>query len=174
MDIGEIFAKKQKRTRTVDGLLDDGLAAERDRLVVDAALAEKQDAWLNRRPEAPVLKDRIRELDEKIAESKVAFTFQAMPRTRWVELTNEYKDENDEIDPEAFGPWLLSESSLDPKMTYQDCVSMWDDWSAGETEQLYIAAFRVNREVRDIPFISAAYDTTENSDSNSTTASPEE
>lgn len=174
MDIGEVFARKQKRTRTVYVLLDDGLAAERDRLVVEAALAEKQDTWLNRRPEAPVLKEQIRVLDTKIAESRVAFKFQAMPRTRWVELTGEHTGEDDELNPETFGPWLLSESSLDPVMTYEQCLAMWDDWSAGETEQLYIAAFRVNREVRDIPFISAAYDSTEISDSNSTTALPEE
>ena len=174
MEIADVFAKKKKRTRTVFVLLDDGLAAERDRLVVEAGLAEKQDTWMNRRPEAPAIKERIGLLDEQIAELRVPFTFAALPRSRWMELMDEFTDDDDELDMEGFGPVLLSESSLDPKMTFEDVVTMWNEWSAAETEQLYIAAYRVNREVRDIPFTSAVYDTTESSDSNSTTAFPEE
>ena len=175
MDIREILAAKRRRTRTVYLLLDDGLASERERLVVEAAVAEKQDKWINRRPEAPALLDRIRELDGQIAESQIPFILGAMPRTRWVELVDEYTDPEDgELVVEAFGPWIIAESSVDPVMSYDDVIEMWETWSAAETEQLSIAAFRVNREVRDIPFTSPDTARIGSSDSNSTTASPEE
>lgn len=174
-DIKDILAAKQRRTRTVYILLDDGLAAERDRLVVAAAVAEKQDAWINRRPEAPALQERIRELDGLIADSQQAFTFQAMPRKRWMELVDEYVDPNDdELMVEGFGPVMISESSFDPVMSVEDVEQMWAEWSTAETELLYIAAWKVNRESRNVPFTAAGIGTTSTTGSNSTTASPEE
>ena len=183
MDVTELMAAKRTRTRTVWILLDDGLITERARLVAEAAVAEKQDAWINRRPEAPALRNRIRELDSEIAGAKVAVVFAAMPRTRWVELVNEHTvhtdgPEDDELDVEQFGPEIIAESWIDDNgntaATLDQVRELWGTWSAAETEQLYIAAYRVNREVRDIPFTSPGTDATGSSDSNSTTASREE
>lgn len=130
---------------------------------------------MNRRPEAPGIKEQIRDLDVEINESRQEFVFGAMPRTRWVELSERFTDpDTEELDVEQFGPYLISESSVDPVMTLDDVNEMWETWSAAETEQFYICAYRVNREVRDIPFISAGIDTTPTSGENSTTADPEE
>lgn len=174
MDIKKILGEKRRRTRTVYILLDDSLATERDQLIIEAGIAERQDAWQNRKPEAPALQERIRDLDVKIAESRVPFVFGAMPRTRWVELDEEFTGDDGELDVEGFGPHLLAESSVDPVMTLEDVAEMWDTWSAAETEQLYIAAYRVNREVRGIPFIDAGTGATPSSGSNSTTSVDEE
>lgn len=180
MDIDAIIAAKKPRIRTAYVLLDDALADERDSLVSEALLAERQDSWLNRRPEAPVLKQRISELDAEIAESKVAFTFMAMGRTEWRDLVAEHTPPDaDDVDPETFGPAMIAESSVDAvtfksNMTLKQATKLWGQWSAAETEALYIAAFRVNREVRDIPFTSVVTETTESSDSSLITASPEE
>lgn len=175
MDIKEILAAKRKRTRTVYVLLDDALAAERDRLIVEASIAERQDEWMSRRPEAPAMKERLRELDDLIAKAQVPFVFQAVPRTRWLELVDDYTDpDDDELMVEGFGPVMIAESSLDPAMTVDDVLAMWDDWSAAETEALYIAAWKVNRETRNIPFTGAGTGTTSTTGSNSTTAPLEE
>lgn len=178
MDAKHLLAAKRRRTRTVYVVLDDEPITERERLVGEAAVAEKQDAWLNRRPEAPAIQDRIRELDVLIAESKVPVVFAAMPRTRWVELWDQYTDADDELDLEGFGPEIIAASWIDddgqPAASLDDVQELWGTWSAAETEQLYIAAFRVNREVRDIPFTSPGIERTGSSDSNSTTASQEE
>ncbi len=180
MDFKELTARKRRRTRTVWVLLDDELVAEKDRLTIEVGVAERQDTWQNRTPEAPAMRARLLELDVLIAEQRVAFVFGAMPRTRWNELVDEFTVEDtngdDELDVEAFGPYLLSESAIDPPMTLDDVADMFtgDNWSPGETEQLYIAAYQVNREVRDIPFISAVTAATANSEQNSTTAPPEE
>lgn len=177
MDFKELTAKKRRRTRTVWVLLDDELVAEKDRLTVEVGVAERQDQWQNRKPEAPAMHARLLELDVLLAEQRVPFVFGAMPRTRWNELVEQFTDpDTDELDVEAFGPYLLSESAIDPPMTLDDVAGMFegDVWSPGETEQLYIAAYRVNREVRDIPFTSAVTGQTANSETNSTTAPPEE
>jgi hypothetical protein len=176
MDYKELTAKKRRRTRTVWVLLDDELVAERDQLVVQVGVAERQDAWQNRRPEAPAMRERILELEIAIAEQRVPFVFGAMPRTRWNELVEEFTDDDDELDVEGFGPYLLSESAIDPVMTLEDVADMFtgDVWSPGETEALYMAAYRVNREIRDVPFTNAVTAATANSEPNSTTALPEE
>lgn len=175
MDIGEILARKQRKTKTVTVLLDDGLAAERDRLVVQVAVAERQDEWESRVPEAPGLRERLREVENLIVESQVPFTFQAMPRTKWNELVDAFTDEDtDELFVEGFGPEIMAASSLDPKMTVDDVLALWDEWSSAETEQLYIAAYKVNREVRDIPFTPAGIEPTPITGSNSTTADQDE
>lgn len=155
-------------------LLDDDLETERERLVTEVSLAERQDAWLNRPPAAPAMHDRLRELDVEIDAARVPFVFQAFGRDLWMELAEDHTDEKGDLDVEAFGPLIIAESAIDPVMTVEQVQRLWKEWSAAETESLYMAAFRVNREVRDIPFISAASDETENSDSNSTTAYPED
>lgn len=172
MDITSLIAAKRPRTQTVWVLPDDELIAERDRLVAAAAVAEKQDQWINRTPEAPALRDRIRELDAAIAEAKIPIVFKAMPRTRWVELVDEYTVDG-ELDVEGFGPEIIAASWADDDVAVEQVRELWNTWSAAETEQLYIAAYRVNRELRDIPFTSPDTAETGTSDSNSTTASPE-
>jgi len=180
MNIADVIAAKRPRTTTVWMLLDDALAAERDRLLKDLSLAERQDTWINRRPIAPGMRERLVELDQLIHDARVPFTFKAMGRSRWVELVEEFTDDKTgELDIEGFGPLMLSESSVDPEtggqwMTADDVKTLWKEWSAAETEELYIACFRLNREVRDIPFIGAVTDETANSDSNSITADPED
>jgi len=180
MDLRQLLKEKRKRTRTVYVMLDDGLITERDRLVNEHLIAVKQDQWANRPEEAPGLRDQIREVEALIEKSRIPVTFQAMPRTRWTELIDAYTldDGTGEIDVEGFGPeiiaasWVNGDGNLATKI--EDVREMWGTWSAAETEQLYIAAYRVNREIRDIPFTSPDIDETQSSDLNSTTAPPEE
>ena len=176
MDIDEILKRKQPRTRTVKVLLDDSLHQQRDKLVYQIKRAEIEEAatggdWST---ELPAMRDRLSDLDVEINDQTVPFTFKAIPRPEWDALIEEHIKDPDEDVSDEFMRDVISQSSVDPEMSLKDVEKLWAKWGSGETDQLYLTAFRANREVRDIPFTEADTSPTSSIGSNSTTSDHEE
>lgn len=174
MDIDEILKRKQPRTRTVKVLLDDSLQLDRDRLVYAIKRAEIEEAatggdWSS---QLPAQRQRLVDLDVEIHDKTVSFTFKAIPRPEWDALVEEYIDDPEQDVSDEFMIAVVAASSIDsetrePNMTLKQAEKLWTQWGSGETDQLYLTAFKANREVRDIPFTDADTNPTRSIGSNS-------
>jgi len=175
MDSAELLRRKKPRVRVVEVMLDDTDVTERDRLVVEIARVERQESWDggDMASPLPALKQRLFDIEEQIRSNTAKITFQAVPRTAWQKMIDELCDEDGTI-TEAFARGIVQASATDPKLSVDEVDQIWDTWSAAETDALYLGAWRVNREVRDIPFTSDGIEQILNTVSKSTTAPNEE
>lgn len=109
-------------------------------------------------------------LDQDTGE-RLTFTFRAVPRSEWDDLvaaeehqpTEEQKAEFLEglikagvdpakaeplsYNPETFAPAAVAASCIEPKLTLEDVLAMWEspDWSAAELARVFQTAMWVNQ-----------------------------
>ena len=58
-----------------------------------------------------------------------------------------------DMNPETMGPELLAAAYKDPEMSLSDAEAIWDEWDDAVVTQLFLTAYNVNKEVRDVPFV---------------------
>ena len=157
--IDEIMARKRQQVQTVYLLLEPELEEQRQALVKELAKAEAYDKWHNERDTAPGIKERIREIEERIAESRQPFVFKSIGRSAYAALLDEFKprdgnEDDDELgfNADEFPPRLIALSSHEPEISLEDAYKIWNEWSDAETTQLLSGAILANKEVVDVPF----------------------
>jgi len=179
MAASDVLKRKQPRTRSVDVVLDEGLIAERDRLIAEISRQKRLESWNDSgdmSSPVPALQTELRQILAELESATATFEFQAVSRNEWNKAVEEYKTEDGTLG-EDFEIWLVSRSSTGVnKLTAKQVKAMYgsDSWSAAETQLLWDAAYSVNREARDIPFTQAGIEQILSTGSNSTTADPEE
>ncbi len=184
MDAAEIRKRKRPATVSLRLLLDGALRTEYDRLVAAAAVAERLAAKTNDR-QVHIRRDelaaQVTELGEKMLDEQTTFVFSAIPRRDFNDLMADAqppRPEDDDadlpFDSSKFVPALLSACAVEPKIDEEFAAEIYNEWSDGEVTALFNAAYRANKEVRDVPFSVAGIGTTRRSDQNSTTAPNEE
>lgn len=179
MDITEILAAKRPNTRSTRILLEPDLRLRLDEAERSLPRVRRDDEKLNRRPEAPVLEAEIEELQKAIDAASVPFTFQALPRRDFLKLVDECPPRPDDTEdgfdfnPEELGPRLIAASALEPTMTVAQAEEIWNGWEDAVVTDLFALAFRVNKEVREVPFGKRSSDAIPSSTKSSTTALPE-
>ncbi len=177
MDFKAISKRKKARTRTVDILVDDGLLEQRDDLFLAIRQAQRVEAAFGGDMASPIpgLHQELVDLAEMIDKSTVSFKFRSFPRKQWQEAVEKYQDKDGKL-TEAFEVFIIAKSSVEPKLTQSDVKKMFrsPDWSAAEIDELFQAAYDVNREVRNILFTQAGISEMLNSSLSSTTAQSEE
>jgi hypothetical protein len=175
MDAAELLRRKQPTTREVEILLDQSYVEQRAELAKEIRRVERAETWDGGDLKSPLprLRSELEALDATIRAETVTIRFTALPRRRWLELVELHMADGDEP-TEEFAKAIVLESAVEPKFSTDDVDQIWESWSSAETDELFIAAWRVNREVRDIPFISGGTGETPSIASNSTTAQSEE
>lgn len=184
MDFAEIRARRRPATRTVRLLLDGDLRTEYDRLVVAAGVAERMASKTNQaniHHRSAELAEQVEGLAEQLRASETPFTFQAIPRVEFNDLLAESQpprpeDEEDGLsfDSTKFVPMLLAACATEPELTIEEATEIFENFSDGEVTALFEAAWRVNKEVRDVPFSAAGTGQIPSSGTNSTTPPDEE
>jgi hypothetical protein len=116
---------------------------------------------------ADAVEEKIDDLDQEIAESRIKFTFKSIGRGNYAKLLDEFKprepkeeyetDHEVGFDVDEFPPRLLALGSVDPKMELKEAKEIWQggddgDWSDAETTKLLMGAIRANKETIDVPF----------------------
>jgi hypothetical protein len=174
MNATELLKKKKPRVRVVEIVLDEALRVDREQLVRKIRRAEKQEAWDGGDMKSPIpkMQAQLDQLDAKLAEVTISLTFQAIPRTDWLKLVELCEDDGEVT--EEFAQAIVQASALEPKFSKKQVAQMWGEWSSAETDEMYLAAWKVNREVRDIPFISDGIEEILNTVLKSTTADQED
>lgn len=157
----QILKAKKPQRQTVYILLDPSLEEARKGLLKQIKIAEKHDQWNNEKDTAPPLQRTLDALEEKIAEARQPFVFQAIGRKSYSALLDEYKPRDGDPDDKEYGfnaaefpPRLIALSSHDPPITLDQAREIWDgdDWSDAETTALVAAAILANKEIVDVPF----------------------
>ena len=159
MDIQEILNTKVPHREVAWVLLDGELEAEHGLLLDDLEKAQAVDDKVTDPRTTPLIEEKIEEVEEKIRESRVPFTFEAVGREVYGKLLDEYKPREGNEDDEEIGfnidefpPRLLALGSVDPKMELEHAYKIWNGWSDAETTLLLMVAVKANRQTVDVPF----------------------
>jgi len=160
--IEEILRLKNKHTLSVDILIDAELASEIKALERQHMVELRVDAKENRTPVAPALSKQIEELTKVAQERTATFLFQDQGRKRFEDLwktcppSDEQREQGYEWNPDEFGPLIIAESCIEPKLTLEEATQMYDEWSTAEAETLLMTAINVNMGMSAIPLSGTA------------------
>lgn len=170
----EISSRRTPATRTVRVPVDGELIARVAELEQEIAQAARDDQREMREPLEPKLKRELLALTDKVEKAAVPFTFQALGRRAYIELMAQHRGEDPEKrwDEDTFAPALIAACCVDPPMTLEQAIELWDTWEAPVAYVLFEAAFSVNERPQKVPFGSSGTATTPSSESSSTTSSP--
>lgn len=173
MTIAEIKAKKRPNTVFVTIQLDGELASEISRLKDAYSVAVDFDKRHNVPDTAPKILAQIEELIEQSRDTEVTFVFKAMGRVAYDALvsdpmhspTPEQAKEGAQFNADTFPAALVSSSCIDPEMTYEDALEIFEDssWNGAELQKLFFGALTVNTELSEIPLFKGATGATANS-----------
>ena len=177
MDFTEIAKRKKPRQRSVEILLDEELLYRRDDLYAEirrCQMAESLDGGDMKSP-LPGLQQQLLDLKDEIEKETRTFKFESFSKDDWDAAVEKYGDD-DGVLSKGFEIYIIAKSAVDPKMTQKQVKAMFrsKDWSAAETDQMFDAAYKVNREVRNTLFTQAGISEMLTSGLSSTTASLEE
>lgn len=171
----DLFAAKTAPRRSVSLVLDQQLLADYEAAKNAADTAQRaadlsNDAAVHARAREAVA--TARRLAEQVEATRQTFVFEGIGRRQFNELLESAppKEEDIEFDPDIFIPALLAAGCVEPGLTLEQAQRIYDEWTDAEVTALFLAAFGANRTARDIPFINAGTDTTQDSGSNSITA----
>lgn len=177
--IAEIRRLKKPNERSVTLILEPEILRQIKDLE-KAYLREKRlDDRENRVPKAPAIQKAIESLRDEAEE--ITFTFRDIGRKRFDDLLNEHpptkeekEEKNYQYHPETFGPALLAATAIDPPMSIEDAQAIFDEWSQGEVEALFMTALAACTERASVPFSRTDTEEILSSLSNSITVLPEE
>jgi hypothetical protein len=169
--MAEIRRLKQPNQRSVAILLDSKLAHQMDEVAAEIEKLEKRRGQrisdladgTGRK-----LQELIEQLDEMETEAKeltVTFTFQDIGRRAYDELIRqhppsdderkEYKDAGGEgvlaYSTSTFPPTLVSQCSLEPKISQAEAEAIFDEWSEGDLEMIFTTALLACKEPTSLP-----------------------
>lgn len=125
------------------------LADEIGRLEDQIGREQRVDERENRDAVAPQLAKQVRELEDELAASEVEFVFRAIGRRDYAKLLTD-NPPNDEqkaeaeaggfmlaFNPDTFPPALMAAMCVTPASTLEDWADIWENWSDGQTQQLW-------------------------------------
>lgn len=176
MSIKDKIRRARLAERTVPLCLDGALVAE-----IEAA--ERELKRLTERPPVDSLEGggelraaagRVEQLREQMAESTVEFRLRAIPGNRWQAVLDEHPPRRDEggtvdvrdraigVNVDSFFPALVRRCLVSPELDDEDWTALFgsDEVDGALTDrqcdQLYDAAWALNRKEVDVPFSLAA------------------
>lgn len=192
--MGEILRLKQPNQRSCHILLDSSLSHRIDEKARAIELLERKGNRLGSSLADPTtqeldqLNDELEALETEAAEYTVEFTFQDIGRRAYDDLLKEhrpteeekkeYKDAGGEgilaYSTSTFPPTLVSVCSFTPKITQKEAEEIFEEWSEGDLELLFMTALTTCKEPTSLPKSRAGTAKTRVSQQNSTTALTDE
>lgn len=193
--MSEIKRIKKPNQRSCHILLDSSLSHRIDEKVREIELLERRqkgkiggslaDTTVK---ELEQLIAELETLEEEAAEYTVEFTFQDIGRRAYDDLLKEHRPSEDEkkeykeaggegvlgYSTATFPIALISRCSLTPKITIQEAEEIFNEWSEGDIELLFMTALTACKEPTSLPKSRAGTARTRALQQNSTTALSEE
>lgn len=155
-DIAQILKQAKRREKSIYLCLAGEDIAELDRL--ERQLAEMGKAW---QPDSLAAADpreklakQVSALRKKIRAAETEFRFRALGDREWSDLIAAHPspDADKMWDPETFGPALISACAVDPVMTADQVLELFDVLNGAQRDELWRGAYEVNTEAPGIPF----------------------
>lgn len=163
MDFDAIREAKKIGTARAWVPLEPGLTQRYEDLQDDLLKAHKHDATTNDKDTAPAVEDEIAEVEQRIADSRAMFEFTAIGRKPYNAILKAHppKKPDDKVygfDPLTFPPALLAATAINPTLTPDQAMEIWEEWSDAEATLLFETALKPNRTVADVPFTRGGID----------------
>lgn len=132
-------------------------------LEAHASRAREVDKRENRDPVAPALAERIRQLEDELADSEVTFRFQGLGRRAYAKLVAEHPPTDAQkgdaeaanaravYNNDSFPPALLAAACVEPEgTTLEDMTDVWENWSEGQVAPMWSACLTANMAAADV------------------------
>ena len=95
---------------------------------------------------------------------EVTMLFEAIGARAYDDLIAKYppnakqKLDNFSYDIDKFAPALIAKCSVEPKLSYEECLALWqsEDWSRGELMMIFQSCVELNLKGMNVPFIGTA------------------
>lgn len=111
-------------------------------------------------PRAPLAQEIV-DLETRMRDTEVPFTFRALGRRKYRELLEEHPGEPGvKFDLGTFPRALIAACAVDPVMTPTDVDRLFDVLNEGAVEVLFMGAYTINEGVSRVPFSVAASELT--------------
>lgn len=151
-------AAQIRRPRAITELVLDGqAAAEIDQLADLLERLRARDEILGGEPQAPAVAKELQAAEDRADASRVPFTLEAIPHTRYRELIAEHPASKEQLerqaaeggeqwpfDPDAFAPALVQAQLVEPAPGDEDEFEVfWGGLSDGQMRQLWLTALGV-------------------------------
>lgn len=169
----EILAKASPSETTVTLVLA-GQYLEQIRQLEEQARTAPPPASLADRNPVTVIAEQIAALQDQMRESQVDFHLRSMPGRQWDRFKfgqpTRSKDEDDDAFSARFFDWLcrlVSLTCIEPKMAPEQVAELVDLMPGSSWDALSDAAWSLNAGKVSVPFSSAAFALTSNSDATS-------
>jgi hypothetical protein len=154
-DIKEILAKAKPREHTVRICLAGDVAAEVERLEAELSAVSgwQAESIADQHPGIEIA-ERIKEARERMQAAEVPFTFRALGAKAWSDLVAQHPSEkaDESWDDESLAPALVAASAVDPVMTPEDVVELFEQLNLGQRQELINGAWTVNGDSTAVPF----------------------
>lgn len=150
----EVMELAKPREAKVRVYLDGQLAAEVDQLAADlAALKDKPGMSLADGAERARIQAELDEYVALLRESEAEFRFRALSRKDFSDLKAQHppRDENEDWNPETFGPALVAACAIAPVMSVPEVEALYDRINEHGRAVLWSGAWRANQAAISIP-----------------------
>lgn len=154
----EVNAQKKRNELSIQVYTNPSLAADIYEMQKSYDREKARDERLNRTPEAPKILKQIEKLRKEAEDSMVTFKFRDIGRRAFENLIDEYPptDSQKEMgfrwNPEEFSPRLIQMTCIDPELSLEDALTIWNEWSFAEADAIVTAAISVCTERASVPF----------------------
>ena len=161
----DIQRLKKPNEISVELIANPELTRTLDELTRRHTVEQRRDAKENRPQVAPGILKEIEKLTEQVEEAKISFTFRDPGRQHFDKLieSNPPTDHDKALakesgqgqpgwNPEGFVPGLLSLAAVDPVLSIDDALSVYNNWGRGDVEALFNGALQACLEQASIPF----------------------
>lgn len=155
--------------QSVELVLDGELADAIDHAEQQLALALVLDEETNEPDQAPLLRERLRDLHDQAEASRQRFTFQGIPSRRYRQLVATYPPTDEqittarrtadatgepmrmpEVDNDALAGALCAAMAVEPAGTAEEWAALWEELSDGQIARLYSTALAAQLGVAEI------------------------
>lgn len=164
LSFAEVRDRIRRPHRITELVLDGQAAAEVEQLGELLERLRARDDILGGAPQAPAVARELQEAEVRADRSRVPFTLEAIPHTRYRELVAEHpasaeqksrqEAEGGEVwpfDPDTFAPALVQAQLVDPKPgSDEDFEEFWAGLSDGQLRQLWLTALGVQMQATSI------------------------
>ena len=166
MTYAQIMAKARPAERVVRICLAGDLVAERQLLeqqINELAQTIRAQARNNDgNPDAALadtdpladLQDQLVDVMDRMRDSYATFRFRALPRSVWDALRKKFEDAAGKLDMEGIAVPVTAASSLEPKLTEDEVVGLFEVLNDDQRQDLFAAAWSANTGAVDVPFSS--------------------
>jgi hypothetical protein len=164
-----MLAEARLPERTVDICLRGDLVAEHEQLNKQLELLEKKAVDSLAGNGGAEQAAKIEALEDRMRDSTYPFVIRAMPRHKFVEFRNQYpvrlddegkatdlRDVRFEFNVDTGAEPLVRASVVDPELKDEDWSKLSESLTDSQFEDLFLAAWTLNRRDVDIPFSRAA------------------